>query len=124
MTAEPEIKAGQKWLTKGGDVVRILSTDADGARRVVGQAVKTGELFLYLFDGLFERDHAMNLVSPAPQTVKREVALYRWKDEPEGAERASTEPFAKDMIGPGHPRMHRISEIVAIEFTLLPGESA
>jgi hypothetical protein len=116
VTDKPEIKVGQRWVTRGGDIVRILSTDAAGARCIVGQAVKTGEVFLYLFDGLFELDHAMNLRSRAPTTVKREVALYRYANT---VDVWITEEATKSPGG-----MTRISHPIEVEFTLLDGEEA
>jgi hypothetical protein len=113
MTDKPEIKVGQIWITQSGHPVRILSTDGIGALRIVGQYLHTEDLGRWLFDGLSDD----RLISLAPSTVKREVALYR--------EDSGVGPleYLLDTSNPLTGEYRRISEPLTIEFTLLPGES-
>jgi hypothetical protein len=102
---KPEIKVGQRWTLLGGSVVTVLSVQARGRWPIVIQ----------------HDDDAMDTVCPddlislAPSTVKREVALYR---NPAGTERQAFEIYCQPDL------WVLVSEHASIEFTLLPGESA
>lgn len=125
MTDKPKIEVGQRWVTRDGTIVRILSVSADGSLPVVGQ-YPSKAIELWLPNGRVDEEgiSGSDLISLAPQTVKREVALYRWICGPNSAEMPSACGFVSETTGPQHPNWHRISEPVTIEFTLLPGESA
>ena len=116
MTDKPEIKVGQRWVTQSGAIVLILATGIAGDRPVVGQFEADNEVGTWMADGEYLPHDTWRLVSLAPQTVKREVALYRCDDQVLVYE-ASDWPDNR-------PTEFRISEPVTIEFTLLPGESA
>lgn len=118
MTDKPEIKVGQRWITRGGDTVRILATDASGDCPVIAQYDDHRILQLTRAGNSFDdgEDYHTNLDRLAPSTVKREVALYQNKQTPTQWLYAAEGPaFAGDP---------RVSEPLTIEFTLLPGESA
>lgn len=117
MTAK-NIKVGDRWVTRDCGEVLIVSTTATGPMSIV---VEWGLEFYRCFpDG---RAHSVSpddrdLISLAPSTVKREVALYEeWRECTEDVK-------AFDVSDPPISGWKRISESVAVEFTLLPGESA
>ena len=117
MTDKPKIEVGQRWVTRGGNVVRVLSTSAVGLKSIVAQYEDTHEIFTWAPDGLVYDDETLSntdLLHLAPSTVKREVALY------EDADRIVT----ACEVGDQERGCVRISEPLTIEFTLLPGESA
>lgn len=127
MTDRPEIKIGQRWVTRGGEIVRVLDVDGsfDDSITVRG----CGQPYSVRRDGVFTTSlmppHDCDLISLAPSTVKREVALYQWKKTTEpGVESSDGRPFCAETTGPQHPAWRQISEPLTIEFTLLPGESA
>jgi hypothetical protein len=105
MTDKPEIKVGRRWTLLGGAVVTVLSTKARGPWPVVIQ-----------HDG---PDNELDCISPddlislAPSTVKREVALYRSMD---GSLHVSETNYLGCPVPASEPR--------TIEFTLLDGEEA
>jgi hypothetical protein len=125
MTDKPKIEVGQTWITYSGATVRILADTAQGDFPFVGQfdvhevslwdgngnQAETGE------DGdlTLASDGIDNLSHLAPQTIKREVALYRDRNN-----------FVRAFEMSMQPGFHwkPISEPLTIEFTLLPGESA
>ena len=116
MSDKPEIKVGQRWVTRGGNVVRILSTNAEGAKSIVGQYEDDHEFFAWAPDGLIYDDDTpsnTDLVLLAPSTVKREVALY-----------CTREGEIALVLDGMKVNGRRISKPVTIEFTLLPGECA
>jgi hypothetical protein len=117
MSDKPEIKVGQRWVTRYGDVVRVLATDG----RVNGYPVivedESGKIDVVTIKGkaidgrLVEGGDLLHL---APFTVKREVALY-----------ANGEQTTVGLAGhEGGILWRAISEPLTIEFTLLPGECA
>ena len=119
MTDKPEIKVGQRWVTRGGFVGRILTTDSAHSYPVVVD-FENGGLVRYDTQGIsaYVDDPVLfELISLAPQTVKREVALWS-----AGKGHAIYAFDAKGMSPPQHWR--QVSEPLTIEFTLLPGESA
>lgn len=117
MSNKPKIEVGQRWVTRGGARVRILAVDGDGPRPVVGQVeigAAKGNIYCWGASGENGDDLPLaDLVTLAPSTVKREVALYRTMT---GSLLIvdTSEMDIKD----------RVSEPVLVEFTLLPGESA
>ena len=127
MSDKPEIKAGQRWVTHGAGIVRILATDgmARGCPVIVEDADGGIEVLSANGDSIIDDNgveilEPYHLVSLAPFTVKREVALYRSAGE--------TNAFACEFYAHGETPAdgddRRISEIVTIEFTLFPGECA
>lgn len=117
MSEKPEIKVGQRWLTRDGQTVRILATDSNFAYPVVAE-FEDGELCRYSKDGVnsYELDPIpLELISLAPSTVKRTVALYRER------ENGANAIWPPDVVT---PNWDRISEPVEVEFTLLPEEEA
>ena len=117
MTDKPEIKVGQRWVTREGDIVRVLEV-AEGEHPYECSVTVRGKREPYSVDlcGSFEgRNHpnGNDLISLAPSTVKLEVALYRDKHRRFFIV-ADGEPFNIEWV--------QASESVAIEFTLLPGE--
>jgi hypothetical protein len=61
---EPKIERGQHWLTRDGDEVRILATDADGEQPIVGQLVAEHGVLSWYPDGRWADagDDPMDLV--------------------------------------------------------------
>jgi hypothetical protein len=129
MTDKPEIKVGQRWLTTHGSEVFIIADNAQGDFPFVGQYGvldiemwnAAGELGLIDEDGYLTRakpPHQEDLVTLLPPVIRRQVALYRCG--------ASVDVFeAQDeRVMDLSEGWRRISELLAIEFTLLPGESA
>jgi hypothetical protein len=109
------ILVGQRWLTRHGQTVRILATDGIGNFPVIGEA-DSGGLCRWKLTGRASSEHTdlADLVSLAPQTVKREVALYRG---------GNGLVWAGDWAH-GHVDAECISDPLSIEFTLKSGESA
>lgn len=124
MTDKPEIKVGQRWVTRGGGtllpwMVRVLAADAKGPHPIIVEDCSTYAISTRNADGSqFDDDEYESpgdLISLAPSTVKREVALY-WSGH------NSEVKYVAE--GPASMADRRISEPLTIEFTLLPGESA
>lgn len=114
MTDKPEIKVGQKWVTRDCGEVLIVSTSASGRMPIVAE---WGDVLYRCYPN--GRAHSLHeddrdLIALAPATVKRTVVLYR------GVNKHVT---ARDE-GEVWVNAVRISEPLEIEFTLLPGESA
>jgi hypothetical protein len=130
MTDKPKIEVGQRWNTRGGNLVRVLHIEDDGESAEVSAYPITvrGSDNPYSVDPEGRSGFSLSpedLISLAPQTIKREVALYQWKKTAEpGVESSDGRPFCAETTGPQHPSWRRISEPLTIEFTLLPGESA
>ena len=118
MTDKPEIKVGQRWVTQSGATVLILATNAAGDRPIVGQFEADNEVGTWMADGEYLPHDTWRLVCLAPQTSKREVALYRCGSSVDVFE-AQDERVMDLSEG-----WRIISEPLTIEFTLLPGESA
>lgn len=117
MTDKPEIKRDAIWTISNGDRVRILATDAMGDFPVVGQYLTEPPAFgTWTVDGRAPHHQSCDLISLAPSTLKREVALYRNGNTRTLALEPATEILSQSW--------RRISEVREIEFTLLPGESA
>lgn len=123
MTPKPEIKVGQRWVTRGGSVVRVIAFDAISEHPDAAYIVaSTVHLYRVCSDGTMAMkesslDDTMDLISLVPQTVKREVALYRLP----GVDMCIAGELNDGVFAPTAGR--RISEPVTIEFSLLPGES-
>lgn len=122
MSEKPEIKVGQKWLTRDGRISRIVVTDAGGDYPIMGFLEATREADFYTTEGVSESHidsygAKFDLISLVPTTVKRKVALYRT----EMGERVARQTT---IAGIGIAKCERISEPVEVEFTLLPGEEA
>ena len=116
MTDKPKIEVGQKWVTGSGDVVRVLEVAETPHGYTHSVSVRgLGQPYCVDMNGDHEVYEAWSLVSLAPQTIKREVALYQYEDEKPGT---SWETGKALQVG-----WRRISEPLTIEFTLLPGES-
>ena len=118
MTDKPEIEVGQRWNTRGGKLVRVLHIEEDGDSAEVSAYPITvrGSDNPYSVDPGGRSGFSLSpddLISLAPQTIKREVALYR-----DDAYICVMDAM-QDTGG-----MHRISHTVLVEFTILPGESA
>ena len=105
MSDKPEIKVGQRWTLLGGAVVTVLSVKALGTWPIIIQHADD-EIDCILPD---------DLISLAPLTVKREVAIFR--DE-------QGEHYILDTENPLTVDCWFVSEPLTIEFTLLPGECA
>ena len=128
MTERPEIKIGQRWLTTLGNEVRILADNAEGDFPFVGQYWHldvdmwnaAGELGLIDEEGDLTRakERQEKLDRLLPPTVKRLVALYQC-----GSSVDVFEPDDERAMDPSEG-WRIISETLAIQFTLLPGESA
>ena len=120
MTDKPEIKVGQRWVTRGLKTVRVLATDGrtEGFPIIV-EYEDGGGLDCLRQDGhaagVGFPDTSCDLLHLAPSTVKREVALY-----------SDSNGFVTAFECDEQPDDYRkmISEPLTIEFTLLPGESA
>ena len=117
MSDKPKIEVGQRWITRDGEIARVVdvSNDLDPPVTIrcedVAYTVNSdGRVGLHPDEG--------DLISLAPSTVKREVALYRYGD--------LREIFDTDdsRVLDTEDDWRRISEPETIEFTLLPGESA
>ena len=115
MTDKPKIEVGQRWVTREGRTVRVLATNALGNDPVICQIEDSEDIERWKADGrMFENcPDGLDLISLAPQTAHREVALYR-----DDAYICVMDAM-QDTGG-----MHRISHTVLVEFTILPGESA
>jgi hypothetical protein len=121
MTDKPKIEAGQRWVTRGGQTVRIVATDCGEEFPIMGYLQDTHQADFYDFDGTSESTtrpefNDFDLISLAPSTVKREVALYR----DETREGYLTLMLPQELALGGNWR--RVSEVTEVEFTLLPGE--
>jgi hypothetical protein len=117
MSDKQEIKVGQRWVTRGGEIVRVLDVSPDLATSVTVRG--NGNPYSVFPDGKFTLGHHdADLISLAPSTVKRELALYRCGTHMDVFE-AQDERVMDLSEG-----WRIISETVTIEFTLLPGESA
>jgi hypothetical protein len=124
MTAEPEItvrpkiEVGQQWVTVNKGIARVLATDGKRFGYPVVAELDNGLLYCVTDLGfapmISEEASQLDFVRLAPQTVKREVALYRCDDQ----------VLIYEASDWRRPTEFRISEPVTIEFTLLPGESA
>lgn len=114
----PKIEAGQRWVTVGEGIARVLATDGRMFGYPVIAELEDGLLYCLTDLGYvpMEGPHASKLdfVDLAPQTIKREVALYR-------SEGGQIHALDRDDAIDGQD-MRRISEPMTIEFTLLPGE--
>jgi hypothetical protein len=123
MSDKPKIEVGQRWLTNRAGIVRVLATDGVTYACPVIVEDQNGNIQVLAANGSEivddngeERWGDYHLISLAPQTVKREVALYRCDDQ------ILVYEFI-DWVD-NRPTEYRISEPVIIEFTLLPGECA
>jgi hypothetical protein len=119
------ILVGQRWVTRYGQTVRILATDGLGNFPVIGEVIDEmtgGGLGRWKLTGKAssEGPDGGDLINLAPQTVKREVALYQSPGERNGFVCEYYPQFEPPVEGDDR----RISEPLTIEFTLLPGESA
>ena len=119
ITVRPKIEVGQQWVTVNKGIARVLATDGKRFGYPVVAELDNGLLYCVTDIGfapmLSEEASQLDFVCLAPQTVKREVALY-WSGYQSDA-RYVAESAAS-------PSDSRISEPLTIEFTLLPGESA
>jgi len=119
MSDKPKIKVGQRWVTRFGITVRILATDGRTPDRPIVCESKVGGIVCVTPQGRGlddQNDSVADLISLAPSTVKREVALVKNPDT--GQFGVS---LADDLlIFPWRP----CSKTITIEFTLLPGECA
>jgi hypothetical protein len=118
MTDKPEIKVGQRWVTRFGITVRILATDGRTSDRPIVCESEVGGIVCVTPQGRGlddQNDSVVDLICVAPSTVKREVALYRDKHGRDFIV-GDGDVFSTEWI--------RISELLTIEFTLLPGECA
>ena len=129
MTDKPKIEVGQRWVTRGGDVVRVLEVGENGCHPSGYTVTVRGAGLPYAVTVFGEADSGIvtdNLISLAAQTIKRELALYRWGNcAPQM--KTTNDPTLCEMVGTSggfQQSWRRISEPVTIEFSLLPGESA
>ena len=116
MSDKPEIKAGQRWVTRFGITVRILATDGRTSDRPIVCESEVGGIVCVTPQGRGlddQNDSVADLISLAPSTVKREVALY-----------CTREGEIVLVLDGMKVNGRRISKPVTIEFTLLPGECA
>jgi hypothetical protein len=118
------IQVGQRWISRGRQTVRILATDADGDKPIVGQVEEgqaRGLIILWHASGRYDNRDELgigDLIQLAPQTIKREVALYRY-----GGLREIFDTDDSRVLDTGDD-WQRMTEPLTIEFTLLPGETA
>jgi hypothetical protein len=118
MSDKPEIKVGQRWVTRFGITVRILATDGRTSDRPIVCESEVGAIVCVTPQGRGlddQNDSVADLISLAPSTVKREVAIFR--DE-------QGEHYILDTENPFTADCWFVSEPLTIEFTLLPGECA
>jgi hypothetical protein len=124
ITVRPKIEVGQQWVTVNKGIARVLATDGKRFGYPVVAELDNGLLYCVTDLGfapmLSEEASQLDFVSLAPQTVKREVALYQSLGERNGFVCEYYPQFEPPVEGDDR----RISEPLTIEFTLLPGESA
>jgi hypothetical protein len=128
MTDKPKIEVGQRWVTRGDYIVRVLAVDGWTPDFPVITEDELGRISLLTALGFGKQsstqtDH--DLLFLAPSTVKREVALYRAINTEDTLVSNPGGVFVGEVaIHSGPANYLRISEQQSIEFTLLPGESA
>ena len=113
----PKIEAGQRWFTVGKGVARVLATDGQKFGYPVIAELDNGLVFNLTDLGFAplreEGGSPFDLDYLAPAKIKREAALYRHN---------GGRLFMAETDGPFNPEWVRASELVTINFTLLPGE--
>jgi hypothetical protein len=74
---ESKIERGEHWRTRAGNEVRILATDADGERPIVGQIAGTRGVFVWCANGGWRDNHSEH-VNDLVELLPEEHVYERW----------------------------------------------
>lgn len=116
MTEKLQFEFGQHWVTRGGDTVRILSTEGMGDKPVIGE-YHSGLLNRWSPKGHFSsRESEHDLVARANETVTVSYALYR---QIQGDPRVQQLVYMPE----GRDGYYQVSDPETVTFKLFSGET-